>query len=271
MFRRAAENNCFRFRRVMLVFHARRTRHVALPERAHHVFIHADVPQHAFHHLRGDSARTQNDRHVARRIDDAGFHADLTGAAIQNQRNAPIHIFQHVQRRRRAGTAAPVGARRGNRTACRANQRPRIRVGGQADAHRIQPRAHRVGDAVRFGQNQRHRAGPERLHQLFRSGGDGTHQRRNFLHAGNVGNQRVILWAALRFKNLNDGLGVQRVCAQPIDRLCRKADQFALADELCAQRDGIFIHLEQLCFHRFILFAVRPAPTRAAAPAGRRK
>lgn len=72
-----------------------------------------------------------------------------------------------------------------------------------------------LGMPVRFGQNQRHRAGPERLHQLFRSDGDGTHQRRNFLHAGNVGNQRVILWAALRFKNLNDGLGVQRVCAQP--------------------------------------------------------
>lgn len=50
---------------------------------------------------------------------------------------------------------------------------------------------------------------------FFAAAGDGAHQRRNFLHAGNVGNQRVILWAALRFKNLNDGLGVQRVCAQP--------------------------------------------------------
>ena len=229
------------------------------------------MPQHALHHLRRDSARTQNHRHLARRVDHAGFHADLTRAAVQNQRNPPVHVLQHVQRRRRAGSAASVGARRGNRAARRANQPARVGVGGQANAHRVQPRAHRIGDAVRLGQNQRHRPRPERLHQLPRGRGNRAHQRRNLFRAGDMRNQRVILRTPLRFKNLGDRARVQRVRAQPVDRLRRETDKLALADELRAQRDGFFIHLEQLCFHCFILFAIRPAPTRAAAPAGRRK
>ena len=50
-------------------------------------------------------------------------------------------------------------------------------------------------------------------------------------------NQGVVLRAALRLKDMQDGPGVQAVRAQTVNRLRRNGDKPALADQLCRQRD----------------------------------
>jgi hypothetical protein len=93
-----------------------------------------------------------------------------------------------------------------------------------------------------FRQQERERAGPEALDELFHRQGDA------FGHLGDevelilvrqVDDERIEGRAFLRLEDFRDGGGIERVGGEAIDGFCRESDDFALAEETHGLLDGL--------------------------------
>ena len=82
---------------------------------------------------RRDRACAQKLHRFACRHEDCGFDAAFAWPAVENERNAALHILEDVRCCGRAGLAAPVRAGRGDGAAERPDQHPRRRVRRHAD------------------------------------------------------------------------------------------------------------------------------------------
>ena len=230
---------------VVAVLHARGAGALVLPKGTHHGGIHNAVAADGCDLLPGDSAGTQDARHVAGHVHHGGLHAHVAGPAVQNQRDAAVHVLKHVGGGGGAGPPGAVAAGGGDGTACRADQRPRNRMGRHAHGHGVQSAGGAQGHAVGLREDQRQRPRPVRDHQ--RAGGGGElhrDQRPQFLHVIDVHDQRIVAGAALRLEDGGHGLRVQRVRAQPVHRFGGDAHQLALTDQLCGLTNGGVVRLQ---------------------------
>lgn len=139
----------------------------------------------------------------------------------------------------RTDGAGQIGAGRGNRPPGGFDQGERGVMRRNADGERIQPRAgQQIDGAIGFpGQYQRQGTGPEGGRE--RPGPRiERHQRFGLCQSGHMDNQRVEMRASLGGKDPGQGLAVGGVAAQPVDRLGRKGDQPAGADQRSGLGDG---------------------------------
>ena len=189
---------------------------------------------------------------LPRHGDDGGLDTDIGLAAVENQRQTAIHIGQRVRRIRRAGLAGKVCRRRGKRDAAGLDDLLHHRVGRHPHADGVKARAGHVADLGAAGHDHRQRAGPEGGSQLFGTLGHLGDDAVQHLHAADMHNERVILRAALRFKNFLDGLAVAGVGGNAVDRLRRQGDQLTLLQKPGGQCHALRRDGPNLCFHSSI-------------------
>ena len=144
---------------------------------------------------------------------------------------------------RRGGWAHParaVGARRGDGQRCRRQQGAGDRMGRCPERDRIEPGADQIGDAASrpLVQHERQRARPERLgerpcHVVHHRIALGR------LESRHMHDQRVEARPLLGGEHLGDGARVERIGAEPVDRLGRKSDDLAASQRLRGLPNGL--------------------------------
>ena len=124
-------------------------------------------------------------------------------------------------------------------------------MGGNADRHRIEPRGHQIRDPRSRAQRQHEaeRSGPEGRGQAFGLGADPGDGARG-LQIGQMHDQRVEARPALRLEDPRDRHVRARVAAKAIDRLGRKGDKLALAQQRGGGGKAVGIGAKGSGFHR---------------------
>src|SRR5712692_2686355 len=110
---------------------------------------------------RADSSRPQENRAIARQVDDRRFDADLARAAVQDQIDLFAEIVTHVLSCSRADAAEFVGGWSRNPTAELAQQLESDRVAGDAQADRVLAAGELIAHTQGALQNQGQRPRPE--------------------------------------------------------------------------------------------------------------
>ena len=196
-------------------------------------FLHKRVPHSVVRH----GGRAQDAVRRVREVDERGLPADAAGAAVDDGRDLPVEIREHVVRRFRARRAGGIGRRRSQRQLRGLDERQRGRVIRAAQADGLTARAHDLGHAVLRSQHDRERPGPEGLGQCVRRR---RHINAVARHGGRVVHhqrQRLDSRPALDLIDLHDGIGVQPVAGKAIDCLRRDGDELTGADGLRRLRD----------------------------------
>ena len=152
-------------RRVMLVAHAGGERGFTLLQGAQHAACHIHLAQHRFQHGAGDSAWAQDAGRAVADIQHGGFQPDIAAAAVQNQRNAAVHVLQHMPSGGGAGLAGAVGAGSGDGQIARLQHGRCHRMGGHAYRHGGQPRRDLRRHSFLLFHQDGQRPGPEGVHQ----------------------------------------------------------------------------------------------------------
>ena len=138
----------------------------------------------------------------------------------------PVEIGQHMGRRRRADMAGAIGRGRRDRAARRRDQAARLRVGRHAKADAVEAGARQIADARAVGQrqDQRQRPGPEGRGQPFGARIEAPFPTRPG-HVRDMGDQRIEARSALGAINAGDRARVGGERAKAVNRLGRKSDQ----------------------------------------------
>ena len=150
---------------VVLVAHAGGQGLLARLQGAKHTARHFHRADHNLQHVPGDPTGPQDAGPAVANVHHGGFQAHVAAAPVDDQRDAAVHVLQHVPGGGGAGLAGTVGAGGGNGQIAGLEQRSRHGVGGHAHCHGVQPGGDRVGDVGFAGHDQRQRAGPEGVHQ----------------------------------------------------------------------------------------------------------
>ena len=106
---------------------------------------------------------------------------------------------------------------------------------------RIEAGANKLGDGARHAplQHKRKRAWPERRGELPRSLGD-DRIALGLLEAAYKDDQRVEAGPVFGREDLGNGIAVQSICAEAVNRFCRKRDDLAGSDGACSLADRLF-------------------------------
>ena len=189
-----------------------------------------------------DAPGTQQHRPLARKIDDRGFDADFARPALENEIDVRSQVLAHVRRGRGRYEAEAVGRGRGDAFSEALQQFMRDRMRRHAQPHRVLPAGNEVRGLGRALEDERERAGPETLGELFR-------RRRHLARPGESGlrrckvhDHRVVRRPALHRVEARERFGTGCVGAQTIDRLGRKRDKAAAPKDLDSSLDFRVFH-----------------------------
>ena len=186
---------------------------------------------------------------LAHHRDDGGFHAHRTLAAIQDQRQAAIHIGKDVLRVGGTGLAGEVGRGGCKGAAALPDDGLHHRVAGHPDAHGIQ-----TGTALRChlraaGHDDGQGARAERRHQQLGTLRHLTDKAGQHVRACNVDDEGVILRASLCHKDFFDGFPVAGVGCNAVHRFRRESHQLSLPQKLCTAGDACRIRRAKFRFY----------------------
>ena len=203
--------------------------------------------QDGLQHFLCDAAGPENRGDAVAEIQHRGFHADLTGAAVQNQGDFSLQILQHMGCQGGAWPAGGIGGRRRDRQSAGFQHGCGHRMGRHPHGHRRETCGYLRGNGglpvKQNGQGPR----PESVHQrqgLFRYCTD-------FRKLGAVmdmNDQRIVGGPALGGKNRQNSLCVQGIGPETIDGFRRKGNQFACAEQIRRQGQGFLRRGEQKRF-----------------------
>ena len=227
---------------VVLIFHTGGPHHGIFVDLRGDGFIDNQFPHHVPQLLRRNAARPQKPGHRAGQINNGGFHAHVAGAAVHNGVNAALHIVAHMLRRGSAGLTGPVGRRGSNGYTGQPDNLPCNGCARAADRHRVQSRCGTSGHRRAAGQHHGQGTRPEPFRQTPGGFGNGVANLPDILRLGHMENQWVILGTALGLKDFQDGITVQTIGSQPVNRLCGQSHQAAVFENLC----GFLCRLEVL-------------------------
>ena len=245
----------------MLVLHAGRCGDFAFAERRKNARRKAHRTDDRFKHFARDRAGTQ-DRRFADQRQHGGFDAVFARTAVQNERDASVHVVEHVLCRRRARSAGTVCGRRRDRHAGFLDQKPCGLVRRHAHRDGLQPCGDLVRDLVRLVEDHRQRSRPEGVHQRVR---DLRHMRPKILHVAflrDVQDQRIVVRTSLCFEDAVDRFAVEPVCAESVHRFRRKRDKLAVLDQFRADRRSGILSFDR--GNHFCLHVSLPSPPKAA-------
>ena len=230
--------------------------------RMRHGFWILDSPANGRQRLRVDHSRPQNARRGNRQIQDRGFDADLRLAAVHDQRNLSRQLRADVFRVRRRNLVGQIGAWRGERKSTFANDRLDERMARPAHANRCAAAPSRCPE---FPLRAATPASTGRARMIAKvcppdSGQSSTQRLRHFV-AGDMDDDGIVCRPAFDLKNFGDGLFIQRIGGQAIDRFGRQRDDFAGAQQFRRAPDGVLKKLRRVTLART---SARHAPIRSA-------
>ena len=226
-----------RFGCVVPVFHAGRFRLFPVFEQAHDRLVNGDLSQNVLERFERQSARTKKARRLTGEIDDRGLHAHAAGPAVKNRVDFAVHVLAHVLHARGARPPGGVSGGRGDGNAGFLDNGERYRVIGAAHTDRLEPSCRAKRDNGLSRQDHRQGSRPEALRQpvsCLRHALAVPLQPRRIRH---MDNERIVLRAALRLKDVQHCFFIQRVRAESIDRLRRNAEESSRADNVCRPRN----------------------------------
>src|SRR5258705_256793 len=155
------------------------------------------------------------------------FNSDLCRTAVNNQRNFVTKEFLHVLGSGGRKPAGGVRTWRGQWKLAFADDSLNERMTWPAHPDRVTAACDCVRDGGGFWQHKSQRTGPKRFCQFFRSIVPIGNALGSQLPACDVNNDRIMRRTPLDFKNLADGVRIQRIRGQTINRLRR--DRYDLA------------------------------------------
>ncbi len=212
----------------MHVFHARGFRRFLIGDTRQLVFC-ANETDHLFDQLPRHAARTQNCGRMNRHVENGRFDADPCLATVDDERNPPFQIRQHMGSFRRARLAAAIRARCSERSVQCSQKLERYRMIRHPDADCVEARCDIFrNDTGPLMEDECQRTWPKCLHQLLRVF---RHVYRIVIHIffiANMYDERVIGRAPLRFEDPLNGARFRRKCSKAVHRLGRKRDNASI-------------------------------------------
>ena len=154
------------------------------------------------------------------------FKAACALTAIENQIDPLAQRGGNMRRAGRTDRAATIGRRRGQRQACRSDQRPHhgVRRAPQRNRRQSGRNCRRQGRIRTTRHNQRQRPGPERVGQRPRRGIE-IGQRFSLRDIADMHDQRVEIWSPLCSINRGNRLIAVGARSQTIDGFGRHRDR----------------------------------------------
>ena len=193
--------------------------------------------QDALDHFLGDAAGPEDRWLAAGQIQHRGLQTHLAGAAVQDQRDASVHILQHMLRCGGGWAAGPVGAGGGDWQAAGLQQIPGAGHGGHPHRDGGEPGRDLIRDFFCTWKEHRQGTGPEGVHQGLRAVGDFA-EAFQLSAVPDMDDQRIIRRAALGRKDGQDGCRIQGIGAQPVDGFRREGYQPAFRKKPGRQGNG---------------------------------
>ena len=208
------------------------------------------LPRHLLDALAGDAPGAEDHELVAGAVDDRGLHADRARPVVEDDVDVVTEVGAYVAGGRRAHV--PEAVRRGCRDAAaeRTEQRQRHRLVGHAHADGVAATGHCVEDACRAPDDDRERAGPQRVAEA--AGGDGDVRRPVVELSGraDVDDHRVLARAALDRIQPRERAGVVGVGAQSVHGLGREGHQASAPERVGSTGDvGVSRHVATIFPH----------------------
>ena len=201
---------------------------------------------HSLQHLLCNRARTQDGR-LSHKRKHRGFHAEAARPAVDDEVDLSLHVMPHMLRRRRAWFAGGVGARRGHRHACLADERKRRFIVRHTDGNGLKPGGNLVRHSGGAVENERKRPGPKCIHQCARSIRDARPKLLHIVLFRHMQDERVVARPALGFKNAADGVAVQPVRTEAVNGLRRERNKAARAQNAPAKARAVFLLRYRVC------------------------
>lgn len=190
------------------------------------------VGQYLGNHLPGDGTRAKNCGTVSSQIDDGTFDSMPAALLAHNGIDFSIQILQHGLPSGCAGSARAIGTGGSDGQASMLQQLQSNWMGGDPDTDRRESRGHAIGDAIRFGKHQRHRAGTKLLPEVDCGSGDASRQLRHLVHSSHMHDQWVVAGSSFGLKDLMDRRGIEGIASQTEDRFGRERDGATLRPDL---------------------------------------
>ena len=203
----------------MAVLHAGGFHYGVLVNLSRDRLVDDQVPQHLDQLLRSDSAGAQQPGPVLGQVHNGGLHPHPAGASVHNGIDFAVVVVAHVLRRGGRGLAGDIGRGSRNGHPRQGNDLPGNVTVRAADGNGIQPGGGALGHNFLHGQHHGQRAGPKFLGQTIGAFGNIVAEPLHFLGLGHVEDQGIVLRATLGLKNFQNGVFVQSVGTQAIDRL----------------------------------------------------
>ena len=210
---------------IVLILHSRRLWPDIRRKRAQDSRVHAYLPQHLRKHFHGNGPRPQNSRYRGRNIHYGGFHPDSHRTPVYNHLNPAVHILPYMVGCSGAWPSRCIGAGCGHGHSGQGNEPVCHRVVRHTDCHGIQTAGCAVGNLFTLGKYHGQGTWPESLHQLPASLRYLLYKRRHLLHAGYMGNQRIIRGPPFCSINFSCRVLVQCIAAQTVHGFCGKCHQ----------------------------------------------
>ena len=224
-------------RRVVPVFHAGGLGPFAVGQLRNDGFVDRDLAEHFLQRLERQSAWTEQARRRDREVDDRGLDADRTGSSVEYAVDLAVHVLAHVGEAGRAGAAGGVAGRgRDGHVGC-ADDGERDGMVRAADADGVEAAGRAERDDGLARQDHRQRARPEAFGEAMGALGNVFAVALEPRGIRDVDDERVVLWTALGLEDVQDGLFVEGVGPESIDRLGRDAEQAAAADDVRCRGD----------------------------------
>ena len=160
-----------------------------------------------------------------------GFESDFTGTAVEEERRFGAERITHVLRGRRRELSKAIGAGGGDWQIGGSEESERDGVTGDAQAHRGQSGGGFVGNNWFLGDDERQWAGPIFTRESVGFVGPVGGEFAGLLDGSNVDDERTCGRALLQSVDLANGLSIERIGAQAVDRLGWKDDQASIAND----------------------------------------
>ena len=238
----AVEQGHIGFGGVVLILHARAAHHGTFRQLFQNSLGHLHLfAEGAFQVLQRNVTGAEQGGFLPHHRHHSALHTHIALAAVQDQRQAAVHIGEHVLCVGGAGLTGKVCAGGGKGAAALLDDCPRYRVAGHTDAHGIQPGA----AFIRYLRPARHdngqRSGAESCHQQLGTLRHLADKTRQHLRPCDVDDEGVILRASLGYKDIAHRRAVAGIGGNAVDRLGGQGYKLSLPQQLRGFGDSCFI------------------------------
>ena len=208
--------------------------------------IHRQLSQHGDELLRGDAAGAQEPCGLLGQVHDGALHAHPAVTAVHHRIDPALVIVEDVLGGDGGGLAGGIGRGSRHGDTGQPDDLPGGLVVGAADAHGGEAAGGAPGHDVLGGQDHGQGTGPEFFSQQVGAGGDIVGEILHLNGIRHMEDQGVVLGTALGDEDLGNGVFIQTVGTQTVDRLRGDGHQASLTQNFCRHVAGLHIRRRQI-------------------------